>query len=89
MLYMIIEKFHSDKVQELYQRFQEKGRLMPEGLAYINSWINEDVTCCYQVMETNDVDKLHEWINNWKDLSDFEIIPVITSAQAKAKIFSS
>ena len=89
MLYMIIEKFRSGKVKELYQRFQEKGRLMPEGLAYINSWINEDVTCCYQVMETNDVDKLHEWINNWKDLSDFEIIPVITSAQAKEKVFSS
>jgi hypothetical protein len=86
---MIIEKFHPGKVKELYQRFEEKGRLMPEGLVYINSWINEDVTCCYQVMETDKIGKLHEWIEHWDDLSDFEIIPVITSAQAKEKVFST
>ena len=89
MLYMIIERFHPGKVKKLYQRFEEKGRLMPGGLVYINSWINEDVTCCYQVMETDNIEKLHEWIEHWNDLSDFDIIPVITSAQAKERVFSS
>ena len=88
MLYMIIERFHPGKVKALYKRFEEKGRLMPEGVNYINSWINEDVTICYQVMEANDFSKLHEWISNWIDLVDFEIIPVITSARAKQKVFS-
>ena len=88
MLYMIIEKFHSGKAKELYKRFEEKGRLMPEGLNYISSWIDEDVTTCFQVMETDAIEKIHEWISHWNDLSDFEIIPVITSAQAKEKVFA-
>jgi hypothetical protein len=85
---MIIEKFHAGKVKDLYMRFEEKGRLMPEGLFYINSWIDEKLTRCYQVMETNQIGKLHEWISHWNDLSDFEIIPVITSDQAKEKAFA-
>lgn len=89
MLFMIIERFHPGKVKELYKRFEKKGRMMPEGLNYINSWINHEVTVCYQVMETDEKDKLHQWINNWSDLSDFEIIPVLTSAQAKEKIFTT
>jgi hypothetical protein len=83
---MVIEKFKQGKVKDLYKRFEEKGRLMPDGLWYINSWITEDVSTCYQVMETHDIHKLHEWINNWNDFADFEIIPVITSQQAKEKV---
>jgi len=86
MIYMIIERFHPGKVKELYQRFDEKGRILPEGVEYINSWINEDVTVCYQVMEAASITQLHEWIANWKDLVDFEIIPVISSAEAKNRL---
>jgi GNAT superfamily N-acetyltransferase len=86
MLYMIIENFHRGKVKEIYQRFEEKGRLMPEGVKYVNSWIDEDISKCYQVMECDDVTLLKEWISRWNDLADFEIIPVITSAQAKEKV---
>jgi 2-hydroxy-3-keto-5-methylthiopentenyl-1-phosphate phosphatase len=85
---MIIETFHPGKVKQLYKRFEEKGRLMPEGVQYINSWINEDVTTCYQVMESDTEKKIHEWIQNWIDLSDFKVIPVITSSQAKEKVFA-
>lgn len=87
MQYMIIERFKPGKVQDIYQRFAEKGRMMPEGLTYINSWINEEVTVCYQLMETASVDTLHQWIRNWNDLTDFEIVPVISSAAAKEKVF--
>ncbi|MBK5269404.1 MAG: DUF3303 family protein [Bacteroidia bacterium] len=88
MQYMIIEKFHPGKVKDLYKRFDEKGRLMPEGLNYINSWIDRDITTCFQVMETDNIENLHEWISYWNDLSNFEIIPVLTSAQAKEKVFN-
>ena len=88
MLFMIIEKFYPGKVRLLYERFDEKGRLLPEGVSYINSWIDENVTICYQLMESDTVEKIYTWIENWDDLSDFEVIPVITSAEAKAKIFS-
>ena len=85
MVYMIIEKYHPGKAKDLYQRFDEKGRMMPDGLCYINSWIDEHVTTCYQVMETDSIEKIHEWIGHWNDLADFEIVPVLTSAQARAK----
>lgn len=89
MTYMIIEKFHPEKIKTLYQRFAEKGRMMPEGVNYVNSWINDDVTVCYQVMESESLDKLKEWISNWDDLADFEIVPVITSAEAKKKVMGT
>ena len=88
MLYMIIEKFQEGKVKVLFNRFAEKGRMMPAGVRYINSWINEEVTVCYQVMESESIEGIQEWIANWNDIVDFEIIPVITSAQAKEKVFS-
>lgn len=87
MLYMVIEKYHEGKIKALYERFAEKGRMMPEGVQFINSWINEDVTVCYQVMESDSIEGLKQWIANWNDIVDFEIIPVITSAQAKEKVF--
>jgi hypothetical protein len=83
---MIIENFHPGKVKELYKRFEEKGRLMPEGVQYVNSWTDENVITCYQVMESESEEKIKEWVNNWKDLADFQIIPVITSSQAKEKV---
>ncbi|MEI9943507.1 MAG: DUF3303 family protein [Chitinophagaceae bacterium] len=86
MLYMIIEKFHPGKGKILYQRFAEKGRMMPDGVQYINSWISGDLATCYQVMESDSVQKLHEWISNWNDLADFEIISVITSRKRKKKL---
>ena len=89
MTYMIIEKFKEGKVKALYQRFAEKGRMFPEGLTYVNSWIDEEVKICFQVMESPDKEKLLEWIENWNDLADFEIIPVINSEQAKQKVFNS
>jgi mannose-1-phosphate guanylyltransferase len=88
MLYMIIEHFRPGKLKELYKRFDEKGRMLPEGVNYINSWINEEVSICYQVMESDAEEKMHEWIINWDDLADFEIIPVLTSAEAKQKVFA-
>ena len=86
MQYMIIEKFHEGKVKALYQRFEEKGRMLPDGVKYIDSWISEDVTVCYQLMESDTQEKLQQWTDHWKDLVDFEIIPVISSAEAKKKV---
>lgn len=83
---MIIETFHSGKEKILYRRFEEQGRMLPQGVKYVDSWINESVTVCYQIMESDNEDKIREWINNWKDLADFEIIPVIKSGEAKQKI---
>jgi hypothetical protein len=88
MQYMIIERFHPGKANELYKRFEAQGRMLPERVEYINSWINEEVSVCYQLMESASEEKLKEWISHWSDLADFDVIPVITSAEAKAKVFT-
>lgn len=82
MIFMVIETFHPGKVKECYKRFEEKGRILPDGVKYINSWIDSDIKKCYQVMEAENKDNIFEWIEKWDDLIDFEIIPVLTSAQA-------
>ncbi|HEY6825465.1 MAG TPA: DUF3303 family protein [Gemmatimonadaceae bacterium] len=85
MLYMIIEHYRNGDPKPVYARFREKGRLAPEGLQYINSWVTADLAHCYQIMECDDRRLLDEWIAAWSDLVDFEIQPVITSAQAAAR----
>ena len=86
MLYMVVERFKDKDAAPVYRRFRERGRLMPDGLAYVSSWIDENLEICYQVMETDDRALLDEWITNWNDLMDFEVIPVMTSKEAVEKI---
>jgi len=85
-LYMIIEHFKNNDPAPIYSRFRDKGRMAPEGLLYISSWTDESVTRCYQLMETTARTLIDNWIANWSDLIDFEIHPVISSAEAAQKI---
>ena len=86
MLYMIVEHFQNGDPRPVYARFRERGRLAPDGLTYVSSWVTDDYTRCYQVMETNDRALLDQWIAQWNDLVDFDVIPVVTSAQASAAV---
>jgi len=81
MLYMVIERFKD--APAIYKRLAGKGRMMPEGLNYVSSWIDRNLNTCWQVMETDDFVLLERWIDNWKDLMEFEIIPVHTSAEVR------
>jgi hypothetical protein len=81
MLYMVVEHFKESAVPEIYRRFREKGRMMPSGLEYVSSWIDLDFKICWQLMQTEDFALFDRWIGNWRDLIDFEIVPVRTSAE--------
>jgi hypothetical protein len=81
MLYMVVEQFKPGGAPEIYQRFREKGRMMPDGLTYISSWIDYDMKTCWQLMETGNPALFERWTQNWSDLMEFEIIPVRTSAE--------
>jgi hypothetical protein len=81
MLYMVYERFKEGAVPQIYRRLKKKGRMMPEGLEYISSWIDLDLTKCYQLMRTDDASLFLLWTDNWKDLVEFEIVPVRTSAE--------
>jgi hypothetical protein len=85
-LYMVIERFKNGDPVPVYQRFHQQGRLMPDGLTYVSSWVEPTLDRCYQVMETADPALLELWIANWKDLVDFEVREVITSAEAAARV---
>lgn len=81
MLYMVVEHFKD--APAIYRRLREKGRMMPEGLEYVSSWIDVDLKICWQLMQTEDESLFQSWIDNWKDLMDFEIVPVRTSAEMR------
>jgi len=83
MLYMVIEQFKPGAASEIYRRFAERGRMMPDGLEYVSSWINQDLNMCWQVMQTENASLFDQWTRNWNDLMDFEIIPVHTSAEVR------
>ncbi|HEU0300410.1 MAG TPA: DUF3303 family protein [Longimicrobium sp.] len=87
MLYMVLEDFRGDPAA-VYRRFRDRGRLAPEGLHYVSSWVADDVQRCWQVMECDDRRLLDEWMAAWQDLVHFEVIPVVTSAEAAATIAS-
>ena len=86
MIFMIIEHFRNGDAKPVYDRFRKGGRLAPDGLRYLGSWVTPDLTRCYQVMECDDRALLDEWISAWQDLVEFEVHPVITSAEAAARV---
>jgi len=82
VLYMVIERFRNNDAVPIYRRLRDRGRLMPDGLEYLSSWITQDLTMCWQVMRCDDRALLDQWMANWDDVMEFEVIPVVTSAQA-------
>ena len=85
-LYMVIEHFRNGDAVSVYRRFRDRGRLAPEGLSYVSSWVNDNLSRCFQLMETEDRTLLDEWMESWSDLVEFEIHPVISSAQALERV---
>jgi hypothetical protein len=88
LLYMIIEHFKNQDPAPVYRRFQDRGRLAPEGLRYVSSWVDEKLERCFQLMEAEDRRHVDEWILNWSDLVEFEVYAVISSAEAAERVAS-
>jgi hypothetical protein len=84
--YLVVERFRNGDAVPVYRRFRAQGRLAPEGLRYVASWVAEDFKTCWQVMEADDPALLGTWMEKWRDLVDFEVVPVRTSADAAAAI---
>ena len=74
--YMIVERFHEGAQEKIYQRFHAKGRMLPDGLHYIDSWLSSDTNICFQIMATGNIDLFEEWFQHWNDLTDFDIHPL-------------
>lgn len=83
MVYMIVEHYRDGGAAAVYRRLEEKGRMMPDGLAYVDSWVGADLQRCFQVVECEDPGLIEEWTRQWDDLVEFEIAPVISSEEAE------
>jgi Domain of unknown function (DUF3303) len=86
MLYMVIEHFKNRNAVPVYRRFRERGRLAPDGLTYVSSWVDVKLERCYQVMQTANPTLLEDWMAQWADIVEFEVYPVITSIEAMEQL---
>jgi len=85
-LYMVIERFKGGDPVPVYRRFRDSGRRAPEGLTYVSSWVDVTLERCFQLMQTDDRRLLDQWIAEWSDLVDFEVVSVVSSAEAAVRV---
>ena len=83
MLFMVIERFEGRDAKAVYRRLREQGRGAPDGLRYVDSWIEANLHRCFQLMECDDARLLQQWVAFWSDLAEFEIVPVVPSAETR------
>ncbi|MEB3177840.1 MAG: DUF3303 family protein [Nostocaceae cyanobacterium] len=81
MMFMVIERFKNSDAQAVYDRLLREGRMMPEGLTYMGSWVEANFDRCFQLMECDDITLLQQWVLQWRDLGEFEFVPVVPSEQ--------
>jgi hypothetical protein len=86
MLFMVIEHFKNRDAVAVYRRFREQGRMMPEGLNYVDSWVEANFDRCFQLMECDDLRLLQQWVLQWQDLGEFDIVPVVPSKETMETI---
>jgi hypothetical protein len=88
MLFMVVERFRDRDAKAVYRRFRDHGRMAPDGLKYVGSWIEANFDRCFQLMECDDARLLQEWVLGWSDLAEFEIVPVVPSDQTRDVVTS-
>lgn len=87
MLFMVIETFRDNDMIPVYERVRDRGRMLPEGLTYVDSWVEPNFARCFQLMECDDLRLLQEWVLQWRGCGvSFEIVPVVTSAETRAVV---
>jgi hypothetical protein len=84
MLFMVVERFKSRDAAAVYRRSRDQGRMLPDGLRYVDSWVEPNLDRCFQLMECDDPRLFLEWVARWRDLVEFEIVPVVPSKDAAA-----
>jgi hypothetical protein len=86
MLFMVIETFRNQDAKAIYRRLREKGRMTPQGVSFLASYVTADLGRCFQLMEADDVARLQQWVAEWSDLAEFEIVPVVAGKDTAAAL---
>ena len=89
MLFMVVERFRNQDAKTIYRRLREKGRMMPDGLTFVSSFVSADVSRCFQLMECDDVTLFQRWVAEWSDLMEIEIVPVTAGKDTGAALAST
>ncbi len=74
--YIVVERFKDGSIETIYDRMASNGRMLPEGLYYLNSWVNRESHVCFQLMETDSPELFEDWFGFWSELVDFELFPI-------------
>ncbi len=86
MLFMVVEHFRNNDPLPIYRRFRDSGRMAPEGVQYISSWVDDKLERCFQIMDASERNLLDQWMENWSDIVDFEVYPVLSSKEAADRV---
>jgi len=86
MQFMVVERFRNQDAKAIYRRLRERGRMMPEGLTFVSSFVAADLSRCFQVMACDDVVLLQRWVAQWSDIMEFEIVPVVAGKETAAAL---
>jgi Protein of unknown function (DUF3303) len=86
MQFMVVERFRGQDAKAIYRRLKERGRMMPDGLSYVSSFVAADFSRCFQLMECDDVTLLQRWVAQWSDLMEFDIVPVVAGKEVAAAL---
>ena len=86
MQFMVIETYRNQDAKTIYGRFRDKGRMLPEGLTFVASWVTADLSRCFVIMECEEVATLQRWVVEWSDLAAFEILPVVAGSETAAAL---
>jgi hypothetical protein len=88
MLYMVVEHFKGGDPLPVYRRLRDHGRLAPDGLEYVSSWVDDKLGTCFQLMQTDERRLLDDWMAKWSDIVEFDVYPVMASKDAAARVAS-
>jgi hypothetical protein len=89
MLFMVIERFRDNVMVPIYRRVRDGSRMLPDGLKYIDSWVEPNFSRCFQLMECDDPRLFQQWILEWRGFgATFEIVPVVSSNDTQATVAS-
>jgi hypothetical protein len=86
MLFMVIEHFRDQDAKAVYRHFRERGRMMPDGLKFVESWVEASLGRCFQLMSCDDITLLQRWIAEWADLVEFEVVPVVSGNETSSAL---
>ena len=85
---MVVERFRDGNARPVYERARDRGRMLPQGLRYVDSWVEASLSRCFQLMECDDARLLQDWLLNWNDLMECEIVPVVPSKETRELVES-